>query len=144
MTPLATLTDPVSMVPTVGSAVCQRMFPVATSRALHAPQGYLLSRGRQGVRQTETIRDSDINPPTVGRRTPLDASERTAGPNECAPNDVAAIWIECPIDAALLAKADNYPPDWGLPLQNRNLGCRVRDSSGSLELGGQLQNRRFL
>ncbi len=38
MTPLATLTDPVSMVPTVGSAVCQRMFPVATSRALHAPQ----------------------------------------------------------------------------------------------------------
>jgi hypothetical protein len=61
----------------------------------------------------ETIRDSDIDALTVGRRTPLDASERTAGPNECAPNDVAVIWIECPIDAALLAKADNITHEIG-------------------------------
>src|SRR5258707_9683640 len=54
-----------------------------------------------------TIPDSDINPLTVGCRTPLDAAERTAGPDRRAPNDVAVIWIECPIDAALLAKADN-------------------------------------
>src|SRR6267143_6931863 len=38
MTPFATLTEPVSVAPAVGSAVCQRMFPVATSRALHEPQ----------------------------------------------------------------------------------------------------------
>src|SRR5882762_490914 len=59
------------------------------------------------------IPDSDINPLTVGRRTPLDASERTARPNRCAPNDVAVIGIECPIDAALLAKADNITHEIG-------------------------------
>src|SRR6266403_2128061 len=59
------------------------------------------------------IPDSDINPLTVGRRTPLDASERTAGHNRCAPNDVPVIGIECPIDAALLAKADNISHEIG-------------------------------
>src|SRR5260370_11537929 len=38
MTPFATLTEPVSVAPAVGSAICQRMFPVATSRALQEPQ----------------------------------------------------------------------------------------------------------
>src|ERR1700739_2629291 len=38
MTPFATLTEPLSMLPGVGSAVCQTIFPVATSSALHAPQ----------------------------------------------------------------------------------------------------------
>src|SRR6202008_2899194 len=38
ITPFATLTEPLSMEPEVGSAVCQRIFPVATSSALHAPQ----------------------------------------------------------------------------------------------------------
>ena len=33
ITPFATLTEPLSMVLAVGSAVCQRIFPVATSRA---------------------------------------------------------------------------------------------------------------
>ena len=37
MTPFATLTEPVSMAPTVGSAICQRIFPVVISRALHDP-----------------------------------------------------------------------------------------------------------
>jgi hypothetical protein len=61
----------------------------------------------------ETIRDSDIDALTVGRRTPLDASERTARPNKCAPSDVAVIGIERPIDAALLAKADNITHEIG-------------------------------
>src|SRR5882762_7083900 len=60
-----------------------------------------------------TIPDSDINPLTVGCRTPLDAAERTAGPDRRAPNDVAVIWIECPIDAALLAKANNITYEIG-------------------------------
>src|SRR5258708_5390676 len=60
-----------------------------------------------------TIPDSDINPLTVGCRTPLDAAERTAGPDRRAPNDVAVIWIECPIDAALLAKANNITHEIG-------------------------------
>src|SRR5882762_6980544 len=38
MTPFATLTEPLSMLPAMGSADCQRIFPVATSNALHAPQ----------------------------------------------------------------------------------------------------------
>ena len=38
MTPFATLTEPLSVVPGVGSAVCQRILPVATSSALHEPQ----------------------------------------------------------------------------------------------------------
>src|SRR5436309_4511657 len=38
ITPFATLTEPLSIVLAVGSAVCQRIFPVATSRALQAPQ----------------------------------------------------------------------------------------------------------
>ena len=59
------------------------------------------------------IPDGDINPLTVGRRTPLDASERTAWPNRCAPNDVAVIGIECPLDTAFLAKADNIPHQIG-------------------------------
>jgi len=37
MIPFATLTEPLSMAPGVGSAVCQRIFPVATSSALQAP-----------------------------------------------------------------------------------------------------------
>src|ERR1700740_311378 len=36
-TPFATLTEPLSMALAVGSAVCQIIFPVATSSALHAP-----------------------------------------------------------------------------------------------------------
>jgi len=75
--------------------------------------GDLLPRGHQGVRQMVTIPDSDINPLTVGCRTPLDAAERTAGPDRRAPNDVAVIWIECPIDAALLAKANNITHEIG-------------------------------
>src|SRR5580704_8913926 len=113
MTPLATLTEPVSMVPTVGSAVCQRMFPGGNIKSAPCTPGYLLSRGHQGVRQMETIRDSDIDALTVGRRTPLDASERTARPNKGAPSDVAVIGIECPEDAALLAKADNITHEIG-------------------------------
>src|SRR5258708_3990592 len=60
-----------------------------------------------------TIPDSDINPPTVGCRTPLDAAERTAGPDLRPPDDVAVIWIECPIDAGLLAKANNITHEIG-------------------------------
>src|SRR4029077_3670336 len=59
------------------------------------------------------IPDSDINPLTVGRRPPLDASERTAGSDRCAPNDVAIIGIERPIDAALLPKAKKIPHQMG-------------------------------
>src|SRR3981189_474278 len=61
----------------------------------------------------EAIRDSNINPPTVGRRTPLDPSERPAGADPCAPNDVAVIRIECPVDAALLGKADDITHEIG-------------------------------
>ena len=53
------------------------------------------------------IRDSNINALTIGRGTPLDASERSAWTYRCAPNDVAVIGIECPEDSALLAKANN-------------------------------------
>src|SRR5580700_6139390 len=60
-----------------------------------------------------TISDSDINPLTVGCRAPLDAAEGTTGPDRRAPNDVAVIWIECPEDAALLAKADNITHEIG-------------------------------
>src|ERR1700730_1894624 len=51
------------------------------------------------------IRDSNINALTIGRGAPLDASERSAWPDWCAPNDVAVIGVECPVDAAFLAKA---------------------------------------
>src|ERR1700756_2980487 len=34
----ATLSAPRSILPGIGSAVCQRIFPVLGSRALHAPQ----------------------------------------------------------------------------------------------------------
>src|SRR5258707_1105663 len=79
-----------------------------------------------------TIPDSDINPLTVGCRTPLDAAERTAGPDRRAPNDVAVIWIKCPIDAALLAKADDITHEIGAcpskikVLAGRNRTIRVR------------------
>jgi hypothetical protein len=53
------------------------------------------------------IRDSNINSLPIGGGTPLDAPERSARPDRCTPNDVAIIGIECPEDAALLAKADN-------------------------------------
>ncbi len=53
------------------------------------------------------IPDRNINALTVCSCSPLDASQRTAWPDRCAPNDVAVIGIECPIDAALLAKADD-------------------------------------
>src|SRR6266404_4008955 len=71
--------------------------------------GYLLSRRHQGVGEVVAIRDSNINALTIGRGTPLDASERSAWPHRCAPNDVAVIGIECPEDAALLAKPNNIP-----------------------------------
>src|SRR5580704_11425384 len=51
------------------------------------------------------IRDSNINALTIGRGAPFDASERSAWPHRCAPNDVSVIGIKCPEDAALLAKA---------------------------------------
>src|ERR1700745_3697386 len=53
------------------------------------------------------IPDRDINALTISGDAPLDASERTAWPNRCAPNDVAVLGIKRPIDAALLAKADD-------------------------------------
>src|SRR5260370_9042540 len=78
------------------------------------------------------VPDSGINPLAVGRRTPFDASERTARPNRCAPNDVAVIGIKCPIDAALLAKADDITHEMGAcpskikVLAGRNRTIRVR------------------
>ncbi len=59
------------------------------------------------------IRDSNINALTVGGGTPLDASERSAWTYWCAPNDVAVIGIECPEDAAFLAKADDIAEQVG-------------------------------
>src|ERR1700726_2189064 len=53
------------------------------------------------------IRDSHINALTIRRRAPLDSSERSARPHGCAPHDVSVIGIECPEDAALLAKAND-------------------------------------
>jgi formate hydrogenlyase transcriptional activator len=41
MTPFATLTEPLSMVPGVGSAVCQRIFPVTDGNFLYANQAVL-------------------------------------------------------------------------------------------------------
>jgi len=55
----------------------------------------------------EVIPDSNINALPIGGSTPLDASERATGSNGRAPNDVAVIGIECPEDAALLAKAND-------------------------------------
>src|SRR5882672_287194 len=59
------------------------------------------------------IRDSNINALTIGRRAPLDTSERSARPHRCAPNDVAVIGIECPEDAALLPKPTMLPTRLG-------------------------------
>ena len=60
-----------------------------------------------------TIGDSDINPPTIRRGAPLDASVRTAWPNRRTPNKVAVIGIECPENTALLAKADDITQQIG-------------------------------
>ena len=42
------------------------------------------------------IPDRDINALTISGGAPLDASERTAWPNRCAPNDVAVLGIKRP------------------------------------------------
>src|SRR5580704_5541659 len=73
------------------------------------------------------IRDSNIKALTIGRGAPLDASERSAWPHRCAPNDVSVIGIECPEDAALLAKADNITHEiWACPSKIEILATRNR------------------
>src|ERR1700737_2555921 len=69
--------------------------------------GNLPSRGHQRVRHHVPVRDGDTDTRSVGRGTPLDPSERTAWTDRRAPDDVAVIGIQRPIDAALLTKADD-------------------------------------
>src|SRR6266702_2874248 len=93
----------------VGGGICglPKDLPSGDIQSAPCTPGYLLSRRHQGVREMVAIRDSNINALTIGRGTPLDASERSAWPHRCAPNNVAVIGIERPEDAALLAKANN-------------------------------------
>src|SRR5229473_2739593 len=93
----------------VGRGVCSlpKDLPSGDIQSAPCTPGYLLSRRHQGVGEVVAIRDSNINALTIGRGTPLDASERSAWTYRCAPNDVAVIGIECPEDAALLAKAND-------------------------------------
>src|SRR6266481_1381328 len=93
----------------VGSGVCSlpKDLPSGDIQSAPCTPGYLLSRRHQGVGEVVAIRDSNINALTIGRGTPLDASERSAWTYRCAPNDVAVIGIECPEDAALLAEAND-------------------------------------
>src|ERR1700747_946215 len=99
----------------VGSGICCLPKDLASGDIQSAPctPGYVLSRRHQGVSEMVAIRDSNINSLTIGGGTPLDASERSARPDRCAPNDVAVIGVECPEDAALLAKADNIAHEIG-------------------------------
>src|SRR6266550_7889485 len=93
----------------VRSGICglPKDLPSGDIQSAPCTPGYLLSRRHQGVGEVVTIRNSNINALTIGRGTPLDASERSAWTHRCAPNNVAVIGIECPEDAALLAKAND-------------------------------------
>jgi hypothetical protein len=106
MTPFATRTEAVSMVPAVGP-VCQKIFPVATSRELHDPHAICRLEGTKGIRDKIVIPERNINLLSVSTCSPLDASERTARRDSRALNDVAVPGIEHPKDGALLAQADN-------------------------------------
>ena len=120
MTPFATLTEPVSMGAWGGVCRLPKDLPGGSVESAPRSPRNPLSRGHQDIGEMIVVPDLNINTFTIRGGAPLDASQRTAWPNRCAPNDGAVIGIKCPINTALLAKANDITqPAFGCPIKHR-------------------------
>src|SRR5581483_3303511 len=97
------LTEDSSIVPCVGSGVCQNLPCGCIESAPGSPCDRL--SGDQFVRTFLRIRNRDVDVLAIACGSPLNPAERSGGTNHGVPDDCARAGIERPIDSGLLPKS---------------------------------------
>ena len=129
-TPLTAVTGPFTDAPRsgiviAGSAICQRIAPVAGS----SPRGDCLPRVRavsaEGKRCPGLVVDADVDARAICCGAPLNAAEMAGRAHAGVPDLRARVRVERPVHAALLASADKVLED-AVDGRGEEVGARAK------------------